>query len=470
MTSVLAMMYLLIFSTLALGFYSAVTMSSQVAGNERTTQAALVAAESGVQYLRYHLSAMDIRAGLSADQMFEEIYMQLAGRLDGTANLGGGMIGYDGSTISIPETGYVSLDREGAQRFRITLSRAGDLLVARVVGHGSNRPGPTSWSSSGAGVVTSTGRGIEIRFQKANNATAIFNFGIASRGSVSTSGSSTITGLTDPAKGSILSTTTTVDPPVRIMGKMVSGDISVVSETANIQIGSGVSVGGTTNPVLINQYHVHKGVPAPRFPDVDTTVYRQYVQQTYTPGMTVLDNVRIPHGTGTPTAPIRLSGVSIRGVLYIEGSNVIEIGGGSTLQCVIAAANNVPLNTANNLISFTGSVTAQPVDTLPASFGDVRKLTGAFIIAPGYRVRMWGSFGQVSGSIICSQFQMGGSAEGTLKGSVIQTHDLPATLEGSAEIIVASVGTTEYPPGVTFGVHYTSVPGSYTEVAVSPAE
>ena len=64
MTSVLAMMYLMIFSTLALGFYATTTTASQVSHNERTTLAAHMAAESGTHFLRYHLSALDVRAGL----------------------------------------------------------------------------------------------------------------------------------------------------------------------------------------------------------------------------------------------------------------------------------------------------------------------------------------------------------------------------------------------------------------------
>jgi hypothetical protein len=447
--SVMAMMYLMIFSALSLGFYAAVTTAGQVANNERTGLAAQLSAESGIQFLRYHLSALDIKAGLTGDKIFEEVYQQLATRLDGTANLGASNVGYNGSTITIPETGYVNLDAAGKQRFRIILSRAGDLLVAKVVGRGGNA------------VI---GRGVEIKFQKANNATAIFNYGVASRGTVSTSGQSTVTGLTDPTKGSILSTNTTSGMPVSIMGKLVSGDISTVSETANVQFGSNTSIGGTSNTQLIRSLHIHKGVPEPRFPDIDTTVYAQYVKNVYTAGMTVLDNCVIPAGTGTPAAPLKLSAVTIRGVLYIEGANVIEFAGNTTIQGVIVTANNVPLNTTNNLLYFSGNVSAQPMSTLPVSYGDERTLTGAFIIAPSYRVKMFGNFGTVNGSISCAQFQMGGSAEGTVRGSIIQMADLATTIDGSADVVIASVGTTQYPAGVTFGVHYTGVPGSYLEV------
>jgi hypothetical protein len=43
-------------------------------------------------------------------------------------------------------------------------------------------------------------------------------------------------------------------------------------------------------------------------------------------------------------------------------------------------------------------------------------------------------------------------------------NDLPTTIDGSADVVIASTGTTQYPSGVTFGVNYTGIPGSYTEV------
>jgi len=443
--SLMAMLYMVIFSALALGFYAATTTASQVANNERTAVSARLAAEAGVDFLRYHLASLDVPAGLSTDQVFEEVYMQLSGRMDGTPNLAGSRVGYDAYNITIPQAGYVKLDPRGDQQFHITISRSGDLLNTRVVGR-----------SGGA----SLGRGIQITFQKATNATAIFNFGIASRGRVLTSGQSTITGLTDPTKGSVLSTNTTAATPVSIMGKLVSGDVSSVNKDAVITFGSGTSIGGTSNRTLINQDHIHRGVPEPRFPDVDTTVYSQYATNTYSSGMTILDNVRIPAGTN----PSFSGNTLVRGVLYVEAPNQVHFGGNTVVQGMIVVQKNASLNTSTNVIDFSGSVVHKPASSLPESFGDVRKLDGVFVLADKFLVKMWGNFGLVHGHIIASQFQMGGSAEGTIEGSVITMDDLPTTIDGSADVVIASTGTTQYPAGVTFGVHYTSIPGSYLEV------
>src|SRR4051812_17262150 len=57
---VLAMLYLVLFSTLAVGFYAATTMSAQMARNDRSGAEAQLAAESGLQFMRYQLGCMDI--------------------------------------------------------------------------------------------------------------------------------------------------------------------------------------------------------------------------------------------------------------------------------------------------------------------------------------------------------------------------------------------------------------------------
>ena len=465
--SVMAMMFMVIFSALALGFYAATTTASQLADNEKRSASAQSAAESGFQFLRYHLAALDIPPGLTNAQLFEEVRMQLEGRLNGTGNCNGGNIGYDPGldTITIPENGYVKLDLDGKEQFKVTITRAGDQLITRVTGR------------SGAHTF---GRAIELKFSKAKNASAIFNFGVASRGMVKTTGSSTITGLTDKTKGSILSTSTAATP-VELYGKQVSGDVSLVSATGTVKLGSNIWVGDppTNNHTAIQKYHVHKGVPEPKFPYVDTNVYGQYATEYWDGTSTYLENVRIPKDTVHTFS----GDTVIRGVLFIEGSCNLTFNGNVDIQGVIVTDNNAPPPVydvdpmiapptiiTNNVLDFSGSVTARPMDDpnsrlTGAQFDEVKKLKGAFILAPTYLVKMWGNFATVGGTVVAAQFKMGGSAEGTIAGSVIQMDErVPTTIDGSADVVIASTGTTEYPPGISFGEHYTPVPGSYLEV------
>src|SRR5687767_4362187 len=132
--SVMAMLFMVVFSALALGFYAATTTSSQVANNEKRSTSAQAAAESGIQFLRYHLAAMNIPPGLNNDQLFDEVASQLETRLNNTPNMNNTRIGYDANTISLPASGYVKLDPKGEQQFKVTITRAGDQLITRVIG------------------------------------------------------------------------------------------------------------------------------------------------------------------------------------------------------------------------------------------------------------------------------------------------------------------------------------------------
>lgn len=465
LASVMAMLFMVVFSALALGFYAATTTASQIADNEKRSTSAQAAAESGFQFLRYHLAALDIPPGLTNDQLFEEVQMQLEGRLNYTDNVNNATIYCDPESIRIPADGYVKLDKDGAEQFKIVITRAGDQLITKVTGR------------SGAHTF---GRAIELKFSKAKNASAIFNFGVASKGRVLTAGQSTITGLTDKTKGSILSTST-ASTPVELYGKQVSGDVSLVNSSGTVKLGSNISVGDppTTNHLAIQTYHVHKGVPEPKFPYIDTNVYGQYATTYWDGKSTYLENCRIPAGTVYDFT----GDTVIRGVLVIEGSCQLTFSGNVDIQGVIVADNNAPppvfdvsplvgtpTTVVNNKIEFTGSVTARPMDDpqnplTGSQFEEVKKLTGAFILAPTYLVKMWGNFASVGGTVVCAQFKMGGAAEGTIAGSVIQMREeIPTTIDGSADVVIASTGTTEYPPGISFGEHYTPVPGSYLEV------
>jgi hypothetical protein len=442
--SVLAMMYLVIFAVLALGFYATVAIAAQLAGNEQRGASAQVAAESGLQFLRYQMSRLDVPQNLSPDDQFKQVCTQLAANLSGTGNVGAAGVAYDGNSLTFPAAGVVRLDRSGMRGFRVTLTRNGAELVSRVVG---------------CDETAHYFRGIEVTFAKLPRTTTIFNYGVASRGPILTSGSSTIKGQTDPARGSII-TTTISSPAVSINGKAVSGDICMTGKSSAVYLGSGVSVGGTTNTALIYKEHVHTDLPDPRFPDVDTSVYAKYATNTYVSGMSALDNCRIPAGVSCSLS----GGAVIRGVLYLEKGASLHCSGGVTVQGVIVASNDATVDLANNVIEFGGQVTSLSIKDLPESFGEVRNLTGAFIIAPTYRVRFWGNVGNITGTIICGQFQMGGSAEGTIVGTIIQMLDVPTTISGSADVFIAGTADIQIPVGVTFGTYYGARQSTYLEV------
>ena len=457
-TSILAMLYLVLFATLAIGFYTATTMSGQIARNEKAFELSEAAADGGMQFMRYHLGQLIIAPTVPTSGLMDAIVQGLGQQLNGTANMNGHNV--QKSTINsigviyIPSADdWTSLDPNAGTKFRAMITQSGQFIVVNV---------------DGAGAGGKAMRGIQIQYQKAPRAGAILDYGVASRGTVATAGGTYIQGLTDPTKGSVLSADTTSSTPISIMGKAVSGDLSTVNPTANIVVGSGVSIGGTTNPNLIPQ-HIHTGVPAPTFPWVDTSVFTAYATNPYVPGSTTLTDVYILPNTN----PKFVGGATINGVLWIQSPNVVTFKGTATINGVIVTDTSGSYDALNNQINFGGNVLATPLSQLPTSNPaydpNLVKLTGSFLLAPNYAVTMTGNFGTLNGSIVAGTVSMSGNATGTVKGSVITMYDAVGSnsvyLNGFAEIYIDSTGTTNYPSGLSFGSNYTPLPGTYLEVA-----
>src|SRR5437667_1899440 len=77
MTAVLAMLYLTLFSTLAVGFYAAVGTSVQMAHNEQDINRSWLAADSAMSFMRYQLNRVNISPTINdytSDQVMTDLY------------------------------------------------------------------------------------------------------------------------------------------------------------------------------------------------------------------------------------------------------------------------------------------------------------------------------------------------------------------------------------------------------------
>jgi len=447
MTALIAMLYLTLIASLAVGFYASSNTGVLVSENEKRTNLALMSCESGLDFMNFHLAQLAIPHGGTAAQRMNALYNQLKLQLENTGNMGSKTISITGTTISVPSnsTQYIKLDPNGGE-FRCTIENLsigedGKIEVKIIGRHGGYE----------------ARRAVRMNFVLNENPSQIFNYGLATKGSISTAGSARIRGATDPTKGSILTTSTGANP-VSINGAEVSGDISVVG-TGNVTFGGGASIGGTTDPNEIRAEHIHTGVSAPEFPTIDTDAFKAYATTLYTGG-TNLVNVRIPANTN----PKFTAGCNIQGVLYIESPNNITFGGNVTVQGVIVTQNNPIGNLSTNILSFSGNVSAAPVSTLPESFGDLRTLTGSFLLAQGFQTTFSGNFGTVNGAIIADKISFNGNAGGTVMGSIVSLTNNPLTVSGTSDVTIASTGTTDYPAGVYFSSKYSPLPDTYEEI------
>ena len=87
MTALLAMLYLALIASLAVGFYASANSASMVSENEKRTTMALTACESGMDFMRFHMYNVTIPYGTTQAQLFTTLYNQLKGQLENTGNL-----------------------------------------------------------------------------------------------------------------------------------------------------------------------------------------------------------------------------------------------------------------------------------------------------------------------------------------------------------------------------------------------
>src|SRR4051794_10087911 len=203
--SVLAMLYLILFAVMAVGFYAATTMAGQISRNEKRLTDAQLAAESGLQFTRYQLGQVDITTATLQADLLPKVCTELGRLMNGTSNMGGNTVQITNGAIYLPSAGStMPIDAGGGKTFRATITQSGTFLVVTVVGYCSD-PNIT--------------RTMQMKYAQAPRASALFDFGVASKGKIVTGGSAVVVGDGDPTRGSVLSTSMTDPTPVVIGGE-----------------------------------------------------------------------------------------------------------------------------------------------------------------------------------------------------------------------------------------------------------
>jgi len=313
--SVLAMLYLVIFSTLALGFYTAVTTSAQVAHNERRATEARLAAESGLQFIRYEISRVKIPPLTPPDKRFGQLYLQLSKNLATSPNLDGRGVSYLPGLIAIPTggTGYVRLQPAGSE-FRVVITEVGG-------GETGGNLQVTLVGRSGGVQIT---RAIQMEFQPHPANLRLFDYGVAAYGKAKLGGDFDLDGDEQAIDGSLYSgSVDEFKTPVEIKKKAsITGDVFMADADGRIKIGKGADIGGTSDP---REYadHVHRGVEPPEFPTLDVGIFKPYATDVLTEskipkqGSSYYANIVIPPNTN----PHFSDDVTLEGVIYVQMPN-----------------------------------------------------------------------------------------------------------------------------------------------------
>lgn len=449
----LAMLFLVLMATLAIGFYAQTIMSGQVAKNDRALSQADAAADGGMQFIRYQLGAMTIPPGTPQSSLLDAAATQLGLQLNGTPNMNGHTVQNTNGTIYIPSAGgWTTFDNDTGAKFRAAIRQFGTTLVVTVTGDG---------------LTATLKKGIQLQYQQAQVAGAIFNYGIATKGALSMSNTVNVTGATDPTKGSVLIASGSSQPlNVTGPGSSFSGDLSYTNASGVNNYGTLDIAGYNSSSPKFDQ-HVHAGVTPPLFPTVDTSVFLPYCTTTYpslsgAPSQTLVNTILQANGNYNFS-----NNTVVQGVLYIKTPNRVSFSGPTTIQGAIVVENNPQGTDATNLLSFTNKVTIQGMNTLPATSqfppGE-RALTGSVLLAPNFSVTVTNNMGAVAGSMIAGKFTFTNNFAADITGSIVQLDDTPMQFTNTANVTIASVGTSYFPAGVTFGTKYVPLPGTYLEV------
>ena len=458
--SMIAMLYLVLFSSLAVGFVAATSTAVQVAYNDDAAQRAILAAESGMEFVRFNLSQLNVDRKTLESELLNVVYMQLGNMLNGSPNLGGGSISFVNGTIHIPADAsqFVRVnDESGMGRFRATIElKPGAVepeLRVRVAGFHKD--------------FVSNARGIQMDYHIEQKSGKRFQFGVASKGPIIMRSNAKIEGLTERAMGSML-TTTPSNPAVSMAGSAsVSGALVITDPNGRFSYSSNSNVGGYPASSPEGQAAVTIGVEdPPNFPYVDTELFEPHATNVLsTPGATytgTLANVRIKANTN-PT----FDGQStLQGVIYVETPNNLTFLSGMKMHGVIAVQNEPTGDLTTNTITFRSNVDLSGLDALPAGpqWDEVKKLAGCAVLAPNFAVTVNSNFGSVGGMIVGGQITMDSNASGTVTGGFLtMTPNAPLTFASNTAIIVKTPATDAAPAGLYYDSAYYPTPETYDE-------
>lgn len=408
-TSVLAMLYLVIFAALALGFYATTNVSAQISANERRGNEAQQAAESGVHFLRYHLSAVNVPGNLTPEQTFEQLYTQLAARLHGKGSMGGKTLGYRATTAGVP--GEIRIPDSPADSIALTPSGVGFRAVIT--------DGSPSLTVKFVGKVRGSpaARAVKITFQRAPKPYVLVGVNhVTLSGSAYTDSYDASKGVYDPATaragGSIGS-----NGNIKITDYVkVNGDARYGTAPASLTLAATSSINGMAAPVTSPIHYPSVTLPAA--------------------------------GTYTSLGDVNRSGGTVN---YPGGTYVIDsltLSGTASSPTIITWQGPVTIYIRNGY-SVTGNVTINTFENNPKN----RKL----FFLPTCTTATW------SGTNVCVGDLYAPDTDFTVSGSVVKMGRIIA--KGITNSSSGGMHYDESLPAPTNVVSYAPDPKTYLEVA-----
>ncbi|NIP22410.1 MAG: hypothetical protein GWN67_20125 [Phycisphaerae bacterium] len=420
---VVSMIFILVFSALAVSMATLCDTNVQIAENQRKGDCARASAESGVDVIRFWLSRFSVPGATDQSIVFSELGTSLQSDLtaNGITNI---TPSFNGTTLTIPS---VTLDSNKSFSAEIIQLDA-DTLQMDVTG-----------------VYKTNSRTIRANYTFGVRLHTVFDYGVATKGPLHLAGNIELSGANVQVESDVYIVSENSNLALEIVGNSsIAGEVHIANPLATADLQGGqASVGGQTAPEAYD--HIISGYGDVEFPVPNPEYFEHYVVEdiNYPSGETTFTNVRVPPNTN----PIFDGGETVNGVLFIETPNLVTFGGHVTINGIIVGNGDVTDDSGTNRIDFLGTVNSNPVDTLPEEFGELREETGTFLMAPGFSLSFNGDFETINGAIAANGITFAGNAGGTIEGSVLNYADVTMDLSGNNSLVFNRYADTEIPAG-----------------------
>jgi hypothetical protein len=440
------MIFVVIFSALGVCIATMSGTNVQIASNQHNLNAALAAAQSGQEVIRFWISRVLISSATPQDQYLSEIIAALQTELtnNGITNV---TLASDGSITA------VTLDSPTGRNFDGQLSihpNAPAILQVRITGY-----------SDPASRTIMTSYSIEpYEFP-------IFNYGLATKGPLDFPNNPTVTAVNEAWEADMFVESSSSSVAIHVGGNTnFDGDITIGNPSANVDFVGDVNIAGDLGQTAIDK-HVSIGADSPEFPTPDTDRFLQYTTGQVVDSSTdlskgiTLTNATIAAGTD----PAFKGSATIEGVLYIESPNVVTFEQNVALYGLIVGdgdLNNV--DTTVNRIDILGNFSSQDYPS-GSEFDTIRREKGTSIVAPGFATTFGGNFSAIEGVVAVSGAQFTGNMSAAIKGTIINYGDAATLIEGNATMDFDRAASVKIPAGFDLYRKLDYEPSLYCEVA-----
>lgn len=461
---VAAMIFVIVFMAMSVGMVSMSSQNVISAANLQTGNLARSTAESGLEVVRYWLSQTDVESD-SQEALFAQLADALKSSvanititdiLDNDGNLTG--LHIPGVALQSNQSGVLqSFDAEirydsAAQHINVSVIGQSGILSRKLKVDYAMPPETTQSETA----------------PELPPLSPLFGYGVASKGPISMTGNTLVTGYNQASEGSIFVEALNSSQTFYIDGSCrISGNVSIANPNhTTVQLGGNPWIDGSAvqpwwpfNPnnfteQEINDRGVYVNTTGVEFPRPNPQQFRQYATgPEITSSMSsvyTLDNAVIKAGTN-PT----FTGVyEIRGVLYIEQPNKVTFGGSCTISAIIVAeGDHENADPANNKLTWSGHVTNNNVQSLPdeTQFAQIRQLEGVSVLAPGFELNIgatYNAYERFHGSIVGNGINFTGDPTLVINGTVINYSDTPMTLGGSSKLYFDNKDIDSWPVGL----------------------